>query len=101
MADGFVKTHSATIWLDVIFVLFIVTISPSETETETFVKYNTSPRLLILSIEYYTLTNGKFNILAYPITDLWGLSSEKYGKIIFREMQILPKNILKVVFVRN
>lgn len=41
---------------------------------------NETKTLLEKANNFYSLTNGCFNVGIYPLTDLWQLSSEKYGK---------------------
>ncbi len=41
---------------------------------------NETKTLLEKADSYYSLTNGCFNVGIYPLTDLWQLSSEKFGK---------------------
>lgn len=48
---------------------------------ESIVISNETKTLLEKANDYYSLTNGCFNVGIYPLTDLWQLSSEKYGKV--------------------
>lgn len=52
-------------------------------EGEQITLNETVKTVLSLALGFYELTGGAFNPLIFPLTDLWGFSSEKYGKTPF------------------